>query len=212
MKHRAIVGSALALGLVATVGFVACRGGAHPHGAHGNMEVAPHATAIAPSALPAASAAVATPGSAAPGEAPGEQLAAQVAAAKACAQPETRITNPPDGGVVFVNAWHRRDAGNIDRLQGVVDTLAEKSDVFRCCFDAWGREHPGSDGSLLLKIELAPDGTVETASVADDRSTIDHIVTRACVVDVAGSLSYPASPSNNATMVEFPFAVRAGAP
>jgi hypothetical protein len=134
-----------------------------------------------------------------------------VSAARACTEPTSAITNIPDGGVVFVNAWRRQDAGNIDRLQAVVDVLTGNAEAFRCCFDVWTAEHADQGGKLMLEMTLNPDGSVEKAEVDTTRSTIDGTVTKACVLAVAKSLDYPESPSKRTTLVEYPFAVRASA-
>lgn len=201
VTRRAIIGAALGLGLVATLGFAACGG---PRSAP------PIPTPPPPRPLAQHDAAAPEPAPTDAAADPAEALAAAIAAAKSCTAPTSKITNQPDGGVVFVNAWHRRDAGNIDRLQGIVGALAGHSDVFRCCFDVWAAEHPGHEGKLLLVMELEADGSVKSATVDSGRTDIDQAVTQACVVDVAKGLSYPESPSNDATLVEYPFVVQSG--
>ncbi len=141
--------------------------------------------------------------------APIDRLAEAVAAARNCDAPSSRIINQTDGGLVFINAWRRQDAGNIDRLQGVVSAIQGQSDTFRCCFDSWTSAHPNKQGKMMLNLELGAEGAVKSASIDDTRSDIDNAVARACVVAVAKDASYPASPSNSATLVEYPFVVSA---
>ncbi len=133
-----------------------------------------------------------------------EQLDTAVAAARACSAPISVITNRPDGGVVFNNAMTSADAGSIDRGQAVIDAVAAHTDAFRCCFDAWFRNHDGREARVMLKVELAPDGTVANTTTDPERSTASDEVVLGCVAAVAGDITYPTSPSGQATMVEYP--------
>ncbi len=200
---RELIGMGLATGLLTTLTFVACRDARTP---------APRpiasASATATSSTSLTPSPVVQP-TAAPSAA-GDPLETAVAAAKSCDTPTSRWTNRPDGGVVFVNAWHRKDAGNIDRLEGVVGTLGAASDQFRCCFDAWASaQTPGANGKLMLTLELSKDGAVHAAAVDAKRTDIDDPVTRGCVTSVAKDLTFPKSPSDAETLVEFPFVVQA---
>lgn len=205
VTRHAIIGAALGLGLVATLGFIACHGPRPEQpGPAASSEPTPRTGAAR------GDAAVPPPALSAPDAAPNEEqaLAAAVATAKSCSAPTSTIINPPGGGVVFVNAWHRKDAGNIDRLQGIVGVLTGQSAIFRCCFDAWTAERPGRQGTLLLRMELEADGAVKSASIDANRTDIDQAVTRACVIEVAKGLTYPESPAKHATLVEYPFVVQ----
>jgi hypothetical protein len=144
-------------------------------------------------------------GDAGPSEA--DQLAAAIAAARRCDAPTATITNQPDGGVIFNNALTSADAGSIDRGQGVLDALAGNATAFRCCVNAWLRDHPGREEQLMLRLELAADGSVEGASVDQARSTLDDAVTRGCVTAVARDTSYPPSPEGKETIVMYPIRV-----
>jgi hypothetical protein len=140
----------------------------------------------------------------------GPDIAQAAEAAKTCSSPAAIWANQPDGGVVFVNAWHRRDAGNIDRLQGVVDALGTEADKFRCCFGGWVTDGPSGDGKLLLELEIDADGQVTAAAIDSARTDVDNVITRACVISVARAVRYPESPSGVATQVEYPFVMRLG--
>lgn len=203
VERRTIIGCVLSVALGGSLTFVACRG---PR----TSPTSGMGSAVASAPTPPAPRHTAAPGSSsAATPAPADTVAAAVAAAKACDAPQSSIVNRPDGGVVFVNAWHRKDAGNIDRLEGVVRTIVEQNKTFRCCFDVWALASAGAKGTLLLQLELEPDGAVKEASVAEDRSDVANEITRACVIEVAKRLSYPPSPSGVATLVEFPFVVEA---
>jgi hypothetical protein len=185
--------------LGAGAGFAACTG------TRPSDHVPPPATTTpapqAPSPAPTAAAADAAAVDA-------SDLGAAVAAAKSCADPRAAILNLPDGGVVFNNAMTAADAGHIDRMQGVLDALGGQIPTFRCCFEGWLRDHPG-DAKLLLRMTLAPDGSVVSTEFDDAQSTVSDPLTRACVQSVATDARYPASPTGNATTVEYPFVVAA---
>ena len=198
MTGRGILGALLSLSLGITAMFAACR------------EPRPRVTTPqqAGSHVPSrtvgssTSAPVSTTDAAAP-----DALAAKVAAARTCTAPSAKILNEPDGGVVFVNAWHRKDAGNLDRLEGVVSAISGARDRFRCCFDAWTPASPGEQGHLMLTMELDPKGKVENASVDAKRSTVSDPITIGCVLEVSRTLTYPASPKDRSTLVEYPFVI-----
>lgn len=200
MGSREIIGGVLCLGLCATVGFAACRG---------PQPGPPPPTTATPTGQPQPIASVTPPPSATVAPAPVDTVAVGVSAARACTAPTSRIANRPDGGLVFVNAWRRQDAGNIDRLQGVVEAISASDTAFRCCFDVWQREHPAEEGKLMLEMELTPEGKVDRAEIDAERSSVDDVVTRRCVVEVARSLTYPPSPSDRTTLVEYPFVIAA---
>jgi len=136
-----------------------------------------------------------------------DALAPGLAAAAQCDEPRTAIVHHGDGGVVFNNAMTSADAGFIDRTQATIDALVGESQRFRCCFDLWGRGRPGERGELMLLLELAPDGQLRAARVDDERTTVDHLEARACVLDVARGIRYPASPTGRVTWIEYPFRV-----
>jgi hypothetical protein len=195
---RALCGAGLGSALAATALFAACR----------TAEPLPPPFASASAVPPPVASATPPPDAAVDATSPAEELAAKVAAARGCQSPTSRIVNsPPAGGVVFNNAMHRKDAGNLDRLQGVVDAVGAHANSFRCCFDVWAAQNPGVVGKLLLEIELAADGALSAARVNAERSTVAEAVTVACVLEVARSAAYPASPAGRATLVEVPFVV-----
>lgn len=201
MDARALWGAGLATALTASAAFAAC-GSPQPHPA-----LAPSAAASAAPSMLGSGVVAQAPSASASAAPPATALAAAVAAARACHSPTTQIVNPPDGGVVFNNAMHRKDAGNIDRLQGVVDAVSANANSFRCCFDVWAAAHPATQGTLLLALELGADGAVKEARVDTQRSTVAEEVTVACVLEVAKATAYPPSPAGHDTLVEYPFVV-----
>lgn len=145
-------------------------------------------------------------------DAPDGGAATELSALRAlqqCSTPRTAIVNHPDGGVVFNNAMTSADAGFIDRTQGVIDAIGAQSDKIRCCLDAWTAAHAGTEGRLLLRIELDPDGQVRSAEVDAQRSTIADGKAVPCVVDVVRQASYPSSPTGSVTIVEYPIVATA---
>lgn len=202
MGLRWIVGAALALGSSAVLGFAACRGAP----ASGPPPRPSATTTIAPTTAMAMPPPPARPDA---GPSQEDQLAAAVASARRCDEPLAAITNQPDGGVIFNNAMTSADAGKIDRGREVLDALSRQAISFRCCVNDWMHHHPDKQGQVMLQLELAPDGSVEHASVDDSRTTIEDDIAIACVVAVARDGSYPPSPRGVPTLVSYPIRVAA---
>ena len=164
----------------------------------------PRAAAATPSQEPAAATQLASTdaGAATPTHPP--------ETARDCRDLAADITNdPPDKGVVMNNALTAADAGSSDRLRPVIDVIKSKRDAFRCCFDLWAKGHPGESGRVTLRFDLAPDGKLEKAGVAQDESTVHAADLDACMLEVAKSLAYPRSPSGKRTAVIYPFDFKA---
>ncbi len=136
-----------------------------------------------------------------------QRLARAIAAAQQCEQPVTRITNHPDGGVIFNNALTSKDAGSIDRGQAILDELAKRAVRFRCCFDSWLRTHPDKEERVMLQLTLDADGTVTGATIDDKRSSFADEVSLGCVLAVAKGGQFAASPAGKATTIEYPLVV-----
>ncbi len=129
-------------------------------------------------------------------------------AAQGCPQPSSAITNHPDGGVVFNNAMTSADAGFIDRMQKVVEALADRGDRFRCCFDLWQPPRtPNEPMRIMLVVVLEPNGDVRTATVDESHTTVRDEDMFWCIAEVARTTTYPASPTGKPTIVEYPFDV-----
>ncbi|MBW2526033.1 MAG: AgmX/PglI C-terminal domain-containing protein [Deltaproteobacteria bacterium] len=209
----------IAFGLVAAAWlpamvFGACRGG--PSGPTERPALDPRSpTGDGQAPQPQTSAP--TPGGAEPSDAGSPEDAAPspesgpLSALQRCDEPLARIVNVPDGGVVFNNAMTSADAGFIDRTQGIIDALVGESSRLQCCFGPWAQAHPGAEGKLMLLLDLDPAGRVRRADTVADRSTITHPLAVRCVLDVARRVSYPKSPTDSPTLVEYPFVVAAGA-
>ena len=126
-----------------------------------------------------------------------------------CKDPQVAILNHPDGGIVFNNAMTSADAGFIDRSQALLDVLGQQAHAFRCCFDPWVRAHVDEVGTMLLRLTLAPDGGVVKADIDPERSDFEDEPTRACLLGVARSATYPPSPTARETTLEYPLRVGA---
>ena len=103
------------------------------------------------------------------------------------------------------NAMTAGDAGASDRMRPLIDLIGANRDAFRCCFDLWGRDHPGVDGRIVLVVKLAPSGEVKEAAVDASRSDVHAPEVDACVADVARALPYPPSPSGKETTYSHQF-------
>src|SRR6185312_6654063 len=67
----------------------------------------------------------------------------------------SEITNvPPDGAVVLNNAQTAKDAGATDRLEPLTELIKGKREGFRCCFDVWAKDHPGTQGTVKMVLKL----------------------------------------------------------
>ena len=202
MGLRAIIGAAIVLGSGGVLAFAACSGKKPLHPSPAASESTPAPIEPQPTSPVGTSATTSSPQ---------ERLEAAVATVRACQTPAALITNRPESGVVFNNAMTSADAGSIDRGQAVIDALGSQTEAFRCCFDAWFANHRDDEQRVMLLVELAPDGSVKTARADPKRSTIDDDVVLACLAAVAGDVSYPTSPSDQPTVVEYPLVARAGA-
>lgn len=86
-------------------------------------------------------------------------------------------------------------AGQSERYAAVKTLLAKKRATFRCCYDVWLRSNPGRDAKVTLTWKLDTEGKVEKIDVDPKASTVTDGGLTGCMLDVARSLSYPASPS-----------------
>jgi hypothetical protein len=117
--------------------------------------------------------------------------------------------DPPDAGVVTSNATTASDAGSSDRFAPVVDVVRSKRDAFRCCFDVWAKKNPGQQGRVTLVLDLDPDGKLRKAEIDPATSALQAPELGACMVEVAGKIGYPRSPSGRDTLFRYPFEFRA---
>jgi hypothetical protein len=127
-----------------------------------------------------------------------------------CKELKSDITNePPPSAVPMNNATAPGDAGVSTRLQPMVDIMRANRDKFRCCFDLWGRKNPGASGRVMLRVKLKPDGAIMTSEIVEKDTTVAAPEVHACVVEVARSLTYPASPTGKETTYTHPFDFKA---
>jgi hypothetical protein len=118
-------------------------------------------------------------------------------------------SSDPSGGVVMNNAMTSGDAGSSDRLQGLVDVVRSRRDAFRCCFDVWAKKNPASDGKVVMVWSLKADGSPEKIEIDRAKSTLNAPEVDACMISLAGTLPYPASPSKKLTTFTYPFDFKA---
>lgn len=150
-----------------------------------------------------------SPGQAASGAPTGAATGGTSATAEG---PGVELTRePPDGGVVMNNAQPSKDAGSSDRLQPIIDVVAQNRDKFRGCFDAWSKKNPPAAGSspkeykVVLSLKLKASGELESAAFKSDESDVKDKDAESCMSAVAKSLKFPASPSNRDTTYNHPF-------
>jgi hypothetical protein len=207
---RTLFGVMISAGLATTLSFAACSSGPSK-GPAGRQPALPEETASpAPSGQGSGTTTAVAPPVDGGIDARGPRSDVTAAAARAaqrCDDPIATMVNHPDGGVIFNNAMTSADAGSLDRGQGIIDALTSKTEVFRCCFDAWLRAHPDREAKLLLQVALKPSGQVTKVGVDPSRSTITDDVAVTCVITVATEIRYPASPSGRETILEYPFRV-----
>ncbi len=190
--------NAVLLGLLSTIlGFAACSSGSTP------VQPPP-----APDAVPStATTTTIAPLPIGPATEPTKARPAPRTAAD-CKVILSEITNePPDGAVALNNAQTARDAGATDRLQPLTELIKSKRDGFRCCFDVWAKDHPGTQGAARMVLKLKADGSVLKVSFDDTPNRVPDV--EACLGDLAKSLSYPPSPSGKETTFRYPFDFKA---
>jgi hypothetical protein len=190
------IATAVFLGLLsATLGVAACSSGSTPPQPPPTGDAVPVTTStIAPLPMVAAT------------DAPKAKPLPKTAAD--CKVILSEITNePPDGGIALNNAQTSGDAGATDRMAPLTELIKSKRDGFRCCFDVWVKDHPGTQSSAKLTLKLKPDGSVMSVGFADAPNRVPEV--EACIGDLAKSLSYPRSPSGKETTFHYPFDFKA---
>ena len=127
-----------------------------------------------------------------------------------CKELLSQITNdPPDGGVVMNNATTAGDAGASDRFAPMQELMRQKRDGFRCCFDIWAKKNPGATGRVTFVFDLTPEGKLKKAFAKADETTIKAPEVESCMVELAGTLTYPKSPSAKDTTYTHRFEFKA---
>ncbi len=109
------------------------------------------------------------------------------------------MSQPPADAVVFNNAMTSVDAGFIDRTQGVLDVITSQSKALSCCFDNASTSDPLG---VMLEMTLTPDGKPNVAINTKLSTTPDGLVHQ-CIAILLEQASYPASPTNRETQVEY---------
>ncbi len=121
-------------------------------------------------------------------------------AALDCKEHWSEIVNePPDAGVVMNNAMTAVDAGANDRFRSILEALKENGDGFRCCFDLWGRDHPGASGRMAVVIDLDMNGILRAARIKPEESDVHSAEVEASVTKFSKTISFPPSPSGRET-------------
>jgi hypothetical protein len=182
------------LGLCAvTAAFSACAVSATPQGPPPDFNPPPTAGASTSTAAATAEAAKPKPAPKSPAD---------------CKAMLSDITNePPANAVALNNAQTSADAGATDRLEPLTELIRSKRDSFRCCFDVWAKDHPGTAGSVKMVLKLKADGTVTSVDFEDTQNRVADV--EPCIGEMAKSLPYPRSPSGKETKFRYPFDFKA---
>jgi hypothetical protein len=65
-------------------------------------------------------------------------------------------------------------------------------ETFRCCFDAlFAAQNPGVSGKVALAVNIDANGDFASAEVLPEGTTVQSTEVRACIIDIAKSLTYP---------------------
>lgn len=174
--------------LCASLALAACAGASTPPGAapSGSDSASASASASAPAAD--ASAASAAP-AAKPAKRPDPT---SVADCKALATDPTAEAAPGDAASPAVAG------GESDRSAPIADVVRKRRPAFRCCFDIWAGKIPEARlfTKVAFQIQLDPAGKLKSAVAKEEEGgpAVSSEVA-ACLTDVAGALSYPASAS-----------------
>jgi len=86
-----------------------------------------------------------------------------------------------------------------DEIRRVV---ARNKGSIRACFEAERRQNPDAMGKVVVKIEVAPSGSVESATVASSTFKTDAVAS--CTVAAIKRFKFP--PKSSKTMLSYPFA------
>ncbi len=179
--------------LTATLGFSACSSGGTPPQPPPGPSVAT-TTTVAP--LPM------VPVADAPKAKPAPQTVAD------CKVALSEITNdPPENAVALNNAMTAKDAGATDRLEALTELIRGKREGFRCCFDLWAKDHPGTSGAARIVLKLKADGSVVSVDFDEVQGRVPEVET--CIGELARGLTYPRSPSGKETKFRYPFDFKA---
>lgn len=125
-------------------------------------------------------------------------------AARQCATPKSTITSFPAEGKVFNNALTRKDAGNVDRMQGILDAVFAASKELACCLDAGWTEGETSSVVVMTTWTVSAEGQTSSFAIDHERSDLDHPVMARCLANAVNDLEFPESPSGKTTSVELP--------
>jgi hypothetical protein len=211
MRSRTRLTAAATLAATATALLVAIA--CSPSGSAPSSASAPPGEATAsgapasPGGPPQAVGAQAAPGAT---STPAPTPSAAPTSAADCTDLAVDITNdPPDGGVPMNNATTAGDAGSSDRLATILERVQKHRQRFRCCFDLWGRNHPGEEVKVTLSLELEPDGKLAKASFKRDETQLDDTGVEGCMRDVAAKIDFPPSPSGKLTTYNHRFQFKA---
>lgn len=117
------------------------------------------------------------------------------------AAPEAEAPNgmPPATGA---NGRPRGDTRTTEAIAGVIKLNRDQA---RACYEKVQKDVPNLRGDVVIHFVLSPDGTVKTASLNEQRSTLKEPAVSNCIIDVIRDLKFPDSSRGMETAVNYPF-------
>lgn len=129
-------------------------------------------------------------------------------------EPEPRDDAPPapsEGSEPQASAPPQEEAAPSDKpketrtsevIRGVVQ---QNRDSVRACFDALSRDEKGNGGVLTLSFTITPRGSVKSATLNRERSTIAQPKLVSCAIDAVKRMKFPPSSRGFESSVNYPF-------
>lgn len=126
------------------------------------------------------------------------QMAAEESADKGRAAKPDAPPPPPPAGAPKTGS---------ERAAAVAAIIKGKRDDYRACFDKWSSTHPGIEGNFVLMLWLDPTGKLTDCSSAG--LGLDAPEVESCLVEFAGTQTWPPSGIGMKTRLAYPFNFRA---
>jgi TonB family protein len=176
--------------LLAAASFSGCGGG----------QSAPNTPASAGSSEPTTAS---DPGSGSPAPASSAATASGAADSKAPIAPSSAATPAsagPQGGAAGGAA-----AGPDRTMDDIRAVVAGNRDLFRACYERSLKQHPGIQGSFVLKFVVNPDGSIKSAEGDASKSQIHTPDLETCAIGVLRGLKFAPSRKGMESTVNYPF-------
>ena len=112
-------------------------------------------------------------------------------------------TTAPDSSAAPAKPPHGHDVGRSP--QDIRAIIQAHRDEARACYDAGIKDHPGTEGDLVIEWTIDPKGNVTQTSLNSAKSQIVEPTIVSCVSDVIKKIQFNASAGGYETRAFYPF-------